>query len=109
MLPKQHRLTIPIGRNTRSYTTPLFILKIRENNTSWSRFGFVVSKRVAKSAVVRNRTKRLFRSLIEQNLSHLLSGYDMLFIIRGIPESSDQIAPSLIQALKKYNLWQNDL
>lgn len=108
MLPQRHRLTVPIGKNARSYTTPLFVLKVRESDSPMSRFGFVVSRRTAKSAVVRNRTKRLFRAAIERSLSHILPGYDMLFIIRAVPEASETIATLIEQTLRKQHVWQNE-
>lgn len=51
------------------------------NNLNLSRFGFIISKKVARRAVLRNRTKRLYRSVIEELLQKIVAGYDMLFII----------------------------
>lgn len=82
MLPKHHRLP----GNTRFHKaqvikTPLFSLRVQSNSLESSRFGFVVSKKVDKRAVVRNRLKRVFRSCIEEKLSQIKPGNDMLFIL----------------------------
>lgn len=61
---------------------PTFKLKILENNLLYNRFGFVVSKKVDKRAVVRNRTKRRFRSCLENMSAKIRTGNDMLFSIK---------------------------
>lgn len=55
---------------------------ITKNNLPLSRFGFSISKKIDKRSVVRNRTRRLIRSCIEEMLPKINSGYDMLFVIR---------------------------
>lgn len=52
------------------------------NSLPFSRFGFVISKKIDKSAVIRNRTKRVMRSCIEEMLPKIENGYDMLFILQ---------------------------
>jgi ribonuclease P protein component len=107
MLHKQHRLTTTISSGALFAKTPFFILKFRENGNEYSRFGFVVSKRVAKSAVVRNRTRRLARAIIEQSLGEIRKGYDMLFILTKPLEGSDEIRKTILETLKAKKLWQN--
>jgi ribonuclease P protein component len=107
MLQKKHRLTTSIGRSTTVVTTPFFVLKCRENNNAYSRFGFVISKKVAKSAVDRNRTKRVIRSAIEQSLENIKGGYDMLFIITKTFDESEDPRKAVIDILQKKNIWQN--
>lgn len=62
--------------------TPLFILRIAKNNLFYNRYGFVVSKKVDKRAVVRNRLRRQFRSLLEKKNLQLPQGYDFLFSLK---------------------------
>lgn len=61
---------------------------ISGNDLSYNRFGFVISKKIDKRAVVRNRAKRLVRSCVEELFEKLSTGYDMLFII--LKNISDQ-------------------
>ena len=90
MLRRQHRLLprtpFPHARIVRS---PYFILKLVANDVRQSRFGFIVSKKVSKSAVSRNTTKRILRNCIEENLEKIKQGYDMLFIATRVINRKD--------------------
>ena len=110
MLKMRYRL--PILRknsglkNKRSVTTDLFVIKISENNLSNSRFGFSVSKAIDKRSVVRNRIKRLLRSIIEEKLSEIAQGYDFLFIAKGKAKESDRkrLLETVLNSLKREKL-----
>lgn len=52
-----------------------------QNALSYSRFGFIISKKVAPLAVDRNRSKRLIRSCVEALLFDIKPA-DYLFIIK---------------------------
>ena len=90
MLPQQYRLPAQVRlRHSITYRTPLFTLKLAQNNLSYNRFGFIVRKTIDKRAVVRNRIRRVFRSCIEEMLGQINNGYDMLFLFeKGIIEKS---------------------
>lgn len=75
-LPAQTKMS-----NPRFFKTAIFTLKIAKNNLEHSRFGFIISKKVAKTAVDRNRSKRLLRSCIEDQIEAMEKGFDFLFII----------------------------
>jgi len=76
-LPKGTRFN-----NSRLLSSPLFIIKVRENGLSFNRFTIIVSKKIDKRAVVRNRIKRLISSCIEELYKDLRSGCDMIFIVK---------------------------
>lgn len=83
MLKRQYRLPVRVKLNKPSlHKSQTFRLKIYKNNLSFSRFAFVISKKIDKRATVRNRTKRLIRSCIEEVLPQIKNGYDMLFILQ---------------------------
>ena len=83
MLKRKYRLPASAKLiNPKSHLTVKFVLKIAKNNLSYNRFGFIVSKKVAKNAVDRNRSKRLLRSCVEDIFTQINPGYDYLFIIR---------------------------
>ena|SRR3990167_8307986 len=83
MLPRQNRLPLktPFIPEFQK-RTDLFTVKCRKNKDNTNRYAFVVGKRVDKSAVVRNRTKRVFRQCISELEPSFMTGYDMLFIVR---------------------------
>lgn len=83
MLKRKYRLPVR-AKLTRpsSHKSQTFLLRIYKNNLPFSRFGFVISKKIDKRAVVRNRTKRVIRSCIEDLQQKIIEGYDMLFILQ---------------------------
>lgn len=81
---------------TQSFTHPLFSLRVRKNNIPHNRFGFIVSKRIDKRAVVRNRIKRIFRSCIEDICDKMPVGYDMLFVLKKAIANTKRDEMSLI-------------
>jgi len=63
-------------------STPFFTLRITKNNLTQNKYVFVISKRVDKRAVVRNRIRRIMKACIKDLSKDLVSGYDMIFIIK---------------------------
>ncbi len=69
-----------IHRKGKPWGNRVFVMKILANNKEYSRYGFVVSKRIG-NAVIRNRTKRLLREIMRQ--IELKPGYDIIFVTRA--------------------------
>ena len=76
-LPKNIRFT-----KENQISSNFFLIKISENKTEYKRFAVVVSKRIDKRAVIRNKIKRQIRRCIEENKNDLPSGKDILMIVR---------------------------
>ncbi|MCK5490255.1 MAG: ribonuclease P protein component [Candidatus Pacebacteria bacterium] len=55
-------------------------LKIVSNKLAFSRFGFIISNKVSKKAVERNRAKRLLRESIRLFQDSIKSQIDFVFI-----------------------------
>lgn len=91
MLKRKFRLPKKKLGAKKSLNVGDFVLKTSENNLGLSRFGFVVSKKIDKRAVVRNKSKRFFRSYIEENLDKIKPGHDFLFILRKVPEKATRV------------------
>ena len=66
-----------------STASRLLILAWTPNNVSSVRIGFVVSKRISKSAVQRNYIKRLLSEAIQPALSDLPQNYDIVLSARS--------------------------
>lgn len=47
-----------------------------------SKFGFIVSNKISKSAVARNKIKRLLRNAVGENLKACQNGYDIIFLAK---------------------------
>lgn len=86
--------------------TSLFLLRFQPNLLETSRFGFVVSKKVSVKAVDRNRLKRVFRGLIEEEELRIARGNDLLFVLSPqIKERSrEEIKTVLFETLRNHKL-----
>jgi ribonuclease P protein component len=107
MLKKKHRLLKETKFNKRPFfVCPIFILKITKNEKAFSRFGFIVSKKIEKRATARNRVKRQIRNCIETDLDKIKPGYDMLFLLKKdiLNKSTKEISEATLEELKKQNL-----
>lgn len=47
-----------------------------------SHFGFIISTKISKKAVIRNRIKRIMSETVRVNLDKLKNGFDILFLIK---------------------------
>lgn len=101
MLSREYRLPATVKlTKAHFFKTPLFSIKFTSNSLPESRFGFLVRKTVERRAVARNRIRRLFRSCVEEMLTEIKPGYDMLFFLeKGIIDKRQQ---ELVQELKAF-------
>jgi ribonuclease P protein component len=78
-------------------------LKVIRNELSVSRFGFIVSNKISKSAAKRNRTKRRLREAVRGVQERAKEGFDCLFISKkGIVEKdSTEISATVEKLLKR--------
>lgn len=83
MFKKDNRLVPGIRfNNSRFLSVPQFVLKEKGNGLGVSRFGVVVSKKIDKRAVARNRIKRLFRDVLGKLIGSIMPGHDILIIVK---------------------------
>lgn len=76
-------------KNSKSFKNNLFILRIKKNDLGLNRFGFVVSKKVSKKAVVRNKIKRILTEAVKTHIKNIKSGTDLIIIaLPGIEEKN---------------------
>ncbi len=115
MLPKQYRLPgylIPRTLNSKlTYHSPLFTLKlVNLNNNQLSRLGFIVSTKISKKAVERNKIKRQLRAASYQHLKAIAPGYNLLIIAKHSLKSSsfEQIKTALHYLFKQAKIITNE-
>jgi ribonuclease P protein component len=88
MLAKKFRLTGTedferIQNNGKVYKSTNFgIAYIKRKDEGLSRFGFIVSTKIAKDAVDRNRFKRAMSEAVRINSINLINGFDVVFLAR---------------------------
>ncbi len=112
MLAKKYRLKKKkdfekVIKKGKFFEENFLVLKKMKNNLSWTRIGFVVSQKVSKKAVIRNKIKRRIREVIKVNLNKIKSGYDIIFFTKkGIEEKSfSEIKNSVETLLKEARLF----
>jgi len=86
MLPKTYRLQKKkdieeVFKKGRSFKEDFLVLKTVKNNLEKSCFGFVVSLKVSKKAVVRNKIRRKLNELVRLNLKKIKPGSNNLLIV----------------------------
>lgn len=67
------------------------------------RFGFIISTKISKRAVVRNRIKRIFSDYIRLNFSKIKNGQDIIFLIKSsiIKVDRELIEKEIYEAITK--------
>ncbi len=76
-----------------------FIIKTAPNDFSFSRFGIIISQKVSKKVIERNRIKRIIFNFIRLNNFHKLPGKDFLIIVLA---PTNQLTKTIIE--KELNL-----
>jgi len=71
-----------VRQQGRVVSSPLLVLAYVPSNTQGIRVGFVVSKRISKLAVKRNRVKRLLSEAIRPFLPELLGNWDVVLSVK---------------------------
>ena len=82
------------------------LLKTVKNDLPISRFGFIVSKKISKKAVRRNRVKRLLRESVRLTQKDIRAGFDAVFISKTgiVGKSFEEINSAVGELLKKSRL-----
>jgi ribonuclease P protein component len=88
MLPKYHRLTKRkdferIWKYGKGFFVKEIGFKLLKNNLDCFRFAFIVSTKISKEAVVRNKIKRRLREIIHKRLPAIKSGFDCIVVTRS--------------------------
>lgn len=88
MLPQKFRLNKTkdienVSKKGKSIGSKFFVLKYLPNSLENSRIGFVISTKISKKAIVRNKIKRQMREIIRTHINEIPHGYDILFFTKG--------------------------
>ena len=107
MLARKHRLTnrFEIDRvkkkGARFGSQTFTLLVYFKDNSEPIRFAFIVSKKVSKLALERNRVKRLVRESLKTLINGLSPGFDCVFVIKTLEISLEETTKELKSALIK--------
>ncbi len=97
MLPRKKRLTTElfdqIMSSGRIFNSPLFTLRAIKTKEK-SRFSVVASKKIFKTAVLRNKIRRRVYAQIEKLSPRIQGGFNGIFLAKQIVEKSSPEAIS---------------
>lgn len=103
MLKKKNRLKKISGAKGKNITTPLFNLKVSESGEDATRFGFVVSKKISKKAVLRNKTKRVLKKAARETLSKIETGKNIIIYAKKTftYKDTEEVANNILENINK--------
>lgn len=111
MLPKKNRLTKNkefenVFKNGDTFFTKILGIKYIKNGLEITRFGIIISHKISKKAVVRNKIKRRIREILRLNFEKIKKGYDVVILTRtGISDCEyDELEKNIEYALRKARL-----
>jgi ribonuclease P protein component len=87
-LRKQKDFDQVFGKGGSFFAEGFLALKMVPNRREQTRFGFIVSNKISKSAVKRNRMKRLVREAVRLKQEKAKPGLDVVLMVRW--DISDQ-------------------
>lgn len=111
MLARKYRLNLATAnwrynRSDHQISSPNFKIVAKKNNSSISRFGFLVTGKVGK-ANKRNQLRRWLAESVGEKLQSFPVGFDFVFIAypkEGV--SHEEIRSSLNQVLPKISIFR---
>lgn len=85
MLPQINRIKRKkdfeiIFKNGLNFKDSFLVLKVSKNNLEITRFGFIISQKVSKKAVIRNKIRRRLSGIIWSNFKEIKKGIDIVII-----------------------------
>lgn len=114
MLPKQHRLSKKADVNLttakgRSFFSQNFIIKfLSKSEIKLPLMTVIVSNKVSKSAVVRNRLKRIIRQYLQEIIINTKPGFYVIIVKKSaVLITADELRLEILTSLKKSKIYQN--
>lgn len=102
MLKKDNRLSKIKRSGGESFSSFLFNVRVFENKGAGVKFGFVVSKKIDKRAVVRNKTKRVLNLAAENLLGKVTDKSIVIFAKKKLEfQQRAEVAKELESLLRK--------
>lgn len=110
MLVKNRRLTTSLLKNVFASGKSIFgqeisLVYIKRQDTNPTRFAFSVSSKAVKTAVMRNRIRRVGYTSLSSFLSEVKPSFDVVFIVKKpLDLTIFDLKSSLVSLLKKTSI-----
>lgn len=87
MLKRENRIRLKkefaeIKNKGRVLYSPLFGFLTHKENDDQKKFGFIVSKKISKRAVDRNKIRRILSEVVRENLERFENGIRIIFLTK---------------------------
>ena len=109
---KRHLDFVEMRETPMKAFTKSFVLQMRANDMGMTRVGFTVSKKISKSAVVRNRLRRQMREIVRLSvdLQNKYPSHDIVLIARSdaLNRSYDQLTKDFAYLLTHVHEDEHD-
>lgn len=91
-----------VRRNGKSYAHPFIVLLVSGNASPEIHIGILASRSLG-GAVIRNRSKRRMRAIVNEILPNIQPGYNMVFILRPplVQASFEELRNATHQVLRR--------
>jgi ribonuclease P protein component len=91
----------------KNFSNNQLILKVLPNGLEFCRFAVVISLKISKKAVERNRMRRRIMEIIRANEGNIKKGFDLVFVGKPELKKSDfkQMERGLADLIKKSGLY----
>ena len=90
----------------KSINSDLISVRFLANRTDNMRVGFIVSQKVSKTAVLRNKIKRMLRDIMRANIVGAKEGFDMIIIAKS---KISKVQPEEVNEVLKVLLKRSNL
>jgi len=100
-----------VYKNGRTIRSPKMSLVFVENTRGFTRFAVVVSKKVMKTAVGRNRIRRRVYEVLRKNMDLIPKNRDYIFVVYSkdiIKISSDELEKTLGKLVEESKVCYNE-
>lgn len=103
MLSRTHSLKRPLkSREANKASSPTLLIASARNTFSYTRFLFIVSKKIDKRATVRNSIRRTLAGKVKELYSSIEPGFDVVIAARReITEAKKEVVWKELQTLLK--------
>lgn len=115
MLKKENRISLNKDfdrtfKSGKSFYGKNLKIKVADNDLEKTRLGILISAKVSKRAVIRNKFRRLLREIIKKELTNLSKGKDLVIVVFSeiLDKNKQEIEQELITGLKKLKLLENN-
>lgn len=91
-----------------SFYSQILGIKAVDNDLRFNRFGILISTKVSKKAVIRNKIKRQIRVIIHEEMLKIKPGKDIVIIVfpQILDKKFQEIRDFIILSLKKTRLYK---